>query len=291
MSDSTDNTGNDAEFAEWVRTAARDYHEPPAVPREAMWSALQARHEATVVPIVPRATPLARPWRAAALAAAAMLIIGITFEAGRRSNSGSPSVTGAADSALPAVAQRTPVERSGRSDSSILVPSRPTPLFPPSPVLQSDIRVASRNDRDRSSSAGISRRSPAPVASVTSVVGADTGTSSLAYGSASAHHLARAEALLAGFRAADGQGGDPAADAAWATDLLITTRLLLDSPAAHDPDRRRLFEALELVLVQIARLPRAGTTDERSLIDRAIERGDLMTRLRATPARPLPSGT
>jgi hypothetical protein len=45
----------------------------------------------------------------------------------------------------------------------------------------------------------------------------------------------------------------------WARDLLTTTRLLLDSPAGADPARRELLETLELVLVQIARLPRADS--------------------------------
>jgi hypothetical protein len=80
----------------------------------------------------------------------------------------------------------------------------------------------------------------------------------------------------------------------WARDLLATTRLLLDSPAGADAQRRGLLEALELVLVQIARLPRADTPGERALIDRAIRRGDLMARLRtAVPAgaAPRPLGT
>ena len=289
MSNSTDDTGDDAEFAEWVRASARDYHAPPPVPRDAMWSALQARQEPAVAPIAARVTPVTRHWRLAGLAAAAMLVIGITFEAGRRSNNGSARATETARPALPSIAQVEPSARAPRSDSSILIRPRPTPLFPPSPVLQSDIRVALQNDRGRIVPPIAAKQLPTSPRSA--LDSADMGTSATAYGSASAQHLARAEALLAGFRAASGVDGDPAADAAWAADLLITTRLLLDSPAAREPDRRRLFEALELVLVQIARLPRAGTSDERSLIDRAIERGDLMTRLRATPARPIPSGT
>jgi hypothetical protein len=101
---------------------------------------------------------------------------------------------------------------------------------------------------------------------------------------ATEQHLARAEALLTGF--ASGAGGARApTDSVWARDLLTTTRLLLDSPAGADPARRELLETLELVLVQIARLPRADSPGERALIDRAIRQGDLMTRLRgAVPA-------
>jgi hypothetical protein len=71
---------------------------------------------------------------------------------------------------------------------------------------------------------------------------------------------------------------------AWARDLLSNTRLLLDSPAAVDPERRRLLEDLELVLVQIVQLAPANTAD-RAMIDRALEHDHVMTRLRtAVPA-------
>jgi hypothetical protein len=64
------------------------------------------------------------------------------------------------------------------------------------------------------------------------------------------------------------------------------TRLLLDSPAGRDPARRALLEHLELVLAQIALLPRADDPAERALIDGAIRRGDLLAKLRSA----VPSG-
>jgi hypothetical protein len=99
-------------------------------------------------------------------------------------------------------------------------------------------------------------------------------------------HLAHAEALLTAFAAPEPDGRDTAApESAWARDLLTTTRLLLDSPAGRDPTRRALLEDLELVLGQIARLPRADTPEERAFIGRAIRRGDLLSKLRtASPA-------
>jgi hypothetical protein len=118
------------------------------------------------------------------------------------------------------------------------------------------------------------------------------------YRATTADHLARAEALLTAFGsgAADLAGDDPAADgapdAAWARDLLTTTRLLLDSPAARDPQRRRLFEDLELVLVQIVRLPAERSGEERALIEQTIRRGDVLTKLRAAaPGRAPSRGT
>jgi hypothetical protein len=74
---------------------------------------------------------------------------------------------------------------------------------------------------------------------------------------------------------------------AWARDILSNTRLLLDSPAAADPERRRLLQDLELVLVQmVQRSPSAGAGEERSHIDRSLERTHVLPRLRSA----LPAG-
>jgi hypothetical protein len=74
--------------------------------------------------------------------------------------------------------------------------------------------------------------------------------------------------------------------------MLSTTRLLLDSPAAEEAKNRRLLEDLELVLVQIVNLaPNAGAAD-RGSIERTLENGQVMTRLRtAVPAGGMPRGT
>jgi hypothetical protein len=101
-------------------------------------------------------------------------------------------------------------------------------------------------------------------------------------------HFGRAEALLTSFRAATPDGD--AALNSWARDLLTDTRLLLDSPAGADARRRRLLEDLELTLAQIVQLPAASSPDDQELLDRAIERGELLTRLR-TAVPPRVSGT
>ena len=106
------------------------------------------------------------------------------------------------------------------------------------------------------------------------------------YARAASAQLVRAEALLTAYNAA---GRDTALDrqfSSWARDLLGNTRLLLDSPAAGDPARRRLLQDLELVLVQmVQRAPPAGAADERAQIDRSMERTQVLTRLRsALPA-------
>jgi hypothetical protein len=98
-------------------------------------------------------------------------------------------------------------------------------------------------------------------------------------------HLSNAEALLVAYRgnagAADGHVHD------WARDVLSTTRLLLDSRVGADPLRRRLHEDLEQILVQNVQLPGGVPGGERELIDRTLDREQLLTRLRTTiPAGP-----
>lgn len=95
-----------------------------------------------------------------------------------------------------------------------------------------------------------------------------------------AKHLGRVEALLTSFRTQSNPSGDQEV-AAWARDLLATTRLLIDSPVGDDPQRRRLFEDLELVLAQIVLLAPGTANEERAIIERSLEKDDVMTRLRA----------
>src|SRR5437868_4037942 len=77
-------------------------------------------------------------------------------------------------------------------------------------------------------------------------------------------------------------------------------RLLLDSPAALDPELKGLLDDLELVLAQIARLParprggRDASRSELELITRSLEQHDVVPRLRSAAAglaNSLPSGS
>jgi hypothetical protein len=105
------------------------------------------------------------------------------------------------------------------------------------------------------------------------------------YRLATVRHFAAAEALLASY---DASGKDAKADAqlaSWAGDLVAQTRLLLDSPAARDPVRRKLLQDLELVLVQMAQLSPASPRVEHDLIDGSVRHNDILTRLHtAVPA-------
>jgi hypothetical protein len=107
------------------------------------------------------------------------------------------------------------------------------------------------------------------------------------YAEAATAQLARAEALLSAYDASGANAGVDKQLSTWARDILSNTRLLLDSPAADDPSRRRLLQDLELVLVQmVQRSPAAGEAEERSHIDRSMERTQVLPRLRSA----LPAG-
>jgi hypothetical protein len=110
-----------------------------------------------------------------------------------------------------------------------------------------------------------------------------SSTDTTSYARAATAELSRAEALLTAYSAS---GANVAVDkqlSGWARDILSNTRLLLDSPAAVDPARRKLLQDLELVLVQmVQRSPEAGANEERAHIDRSLERTQVLTRLRST---------
>ena len=70
-----------------------------------------------------------------------------------------------------------------------------------------------------------------------------------------------------------------------AIELLTSTRLLLDSPAASDVRFKNLLEDLELVLAQIAMLQNGRTRQEIDLITDALEERDVVPRIRSAVAR------
>ena len=73
--------------------------------------------------------------------------------------------------------------------------------------------------------------------------------------------------------------------ASQASELLTTTRLLLDSPASSDRRFKELLEDLELVLAQIARLNGGRGAEEIELITDAVQERDVVPRIRSTVAR------
>jgi hypothetical protein len=71
---------------------------------------------------------------------------------------------------------------------------------------------------------------------------------------------------------------------AQAVDLLVTTRLLLDSQASHDSRLRELLEDLELVLAQIARIDKGKSGTDLELITEALTERDIVPRIRSVAA-------
>jgi len=128
-----------------------------------------------------------------------------------------------------------------------------------------------------------------PSASQPAVAAAGGEEGALAYRVAAAQYLTRTEALLTGFRS-EARSGMP--DARQARDLLGTTRLMLDSPAAQDARLKGLLEDLELVLAQIAQLPASTDRDDVQSINQGLEQRSVLLRLRtANPAGPGPVRT
>jgi hypothetical protein len=103
-------------------------------------------------------------------------------------------------------------------------------------------------------------------------------------------HLSAAEALLTSYRATAADSVDHGVRR-WARDLLSTTRLMLDSPAATDPRRRQLLQDLELLLAQIVQLPADAPASEREFISRTIASEQVLTRIRTSIPAGLPAGS
>jgi hypothetical protein len=108
---------------------------------------------------------------------------------------------------------------------------------------------------------------------------ADMSAVSEVYRDQTTRYLGQAAALLISLPARTVNTKTDAVFAGKATDLLVTTRLLMDSPAAQDPKLRSLLEDLELVLVQIARLRGERNRSDLDLIHQAVEQGDVLSRL------------
>jgi hypothetical protein len=267
-------------FDEFLKKTAQGYNAPPArVPREEMWSAIQAKRAAGPrlvygggVTYLVRHRFGTKVWLGAA--AAAMLLVATGVGIGRWTASPKPSAVAITLPTQPLVV--TPTATHG---------TQSTPAGAPAPVPA----AVTRNDPDRTSGQGnraIASNAVKPGASAVVSANPSPASPSSAYQLTTVQHLSEAEALLTSFR--NRSNADQQMDAqlgAWARQLLSNTRLLLDSPIANDPQRRPLLEDLELVLVQIVQLSPGSTPQDRDLIEKTLKQDHVMTRLRtAIPA-------
>lgn len=122
------------------------------------------------------------------------------------------------------------------------------------------------------------------------VASVDTASRALIYQVAATQHFSHTEAFLTGFWSDTGRAATPLT--AQARELLTTTRLLLDSPAADDQRMRSLLEDLELVLVRISQLEAGRGRRDADLITEDMNQLNVLPKLRsAIPAGPVPVRT
>lgn len=276
-------------FEKFLKQSAQSYNAPPArVPRDEMWSAIQAQRAAG--PRVVYGGGLrssgvstrrfgSKVWLGAA--AAAMLLVATGVGIGRWTASPAPRpaetptvepvIVGAPEQVATAV---MPARTSGQQSA---VAGTPTAVqASPSGEVRHGVQHGSTTSPLMQ--AGESR--------VATIAGHDSPAPTSAYQLTTVRYLSEAEALLTSFRARN--PADQQMDAqlgAWARQLLTNTRLLLDSPVGNDPHRRPLLEDLELVLVQIVQQSPGTAPQDRELIEKTLQQEHVLTRLRtAIPA-------
>jgi hypothetical protein len=259
---------NDDEMDELLTQGTRDYNEPGAVPRDAMWARIQReRHAGSGSG---GRAPIRRrwPWVAGGLAAALVLAAGIAI--GRRLERGqAPNA--------PTVA-RTPAA-APRDSGPTQVASAPDSIVR---ALRGETR------KTQESVTRLAEQSPSATG------GSTSDSDNLAYRLVMLRHIAGSEAMITAFRAAARRGEVDAQIAGWSRELLSTTRMLEASPVTQDPVMKRLLEDLDLVIVQIAQYTTTGkhNPDDLDLIEQSIDKRGVMTKLRSSlPARTLPAGT
>ena len=127
-------------------------------------------------------------------------------------------------------------------------------------------------------SAGAPLTTSAQVAGVTAT---DASLASEPYQRTTEEVLGRSAVLLAALRSTETPAGMESQMAMQASRLLGSVRLLLDSPAAADPQMQTLLLDLELTLAQIARLQPARGANELTMINEAVVERDIVPRIRS----------
>ena len=245
---------DDERFEQFLREASADYESPRGeVPRDEMWAAIQTqRGTSAAVPMLQRTA--ARRWAWVGMAATLLIGVGIGRYAYRSRPAPLPGVVATAPSlSSPAdIPQTKPLD----------APASDVPAAPPS----------------------------APANRAPSANGTPPATNG-AYAVASTRHLQAVQVLLTSYSTENADTRSDSLVAAWARGLLSNTRLLLDSPAARDPQRARLLQDLELILVQLVQRSPTGAASDRSDVERTLQKTQIFPRLRSALPAGLPSGT
>lgn len=95
-------------------------------------------------------------------------------------------------------------------------------------------------------------------------------------------HLEEAEVFLTSVRADLKNGRADNERAGRSRELLSRTRLLLGASAKGSPEVARLLEDLELLLAEIAAVPRSRPSMDLKLLDEKMRQGNVLPRIRAT---------
>jgi hypothetical protein len=135
--------------------------------------------------------------------------------------------------------------------------------------------------RERSATTPPPTRLQAPVAERP---GAASAPQAQTLDPATSRYLGQAAALLIALPAEANVGRPDQSFMKRANELLLTTRLLIDSQSGNDPAMRNLLEDLELVLVQVVRLQKERDPSRRTeleLIQQALDQRDVIPRLRS----------
>lgn len=243
---------DDERFNQFLREASADYESPRGeVPRDDMWAAIQAQR-GTGAAVPMFQRTAARRWAYIGMAATLLIGVGIGRYAYRSQPESQPGVVASAP--------------------SVSAPSTSAPSDAP-------------QGQPLDAPATVSPASPAAPANGTS--SANNG----AYAVASDRHLQAVQVLLTSFSTENADTRSDSLVATWARGLLTNTRLLLDSPAARDPQRARLLQDLEVILVQLVQRSPGAAAADRSDVERTLEKTQIIPRLRSALPAGLPSGT
>lgn len=272
---------SDEKFEEFLQREAPSYNTPPSgdAPRDEMWQVIAAaragrRTGGAAADTTPTATRSTRPmrWRIVpwiGMAATLLLGVGIGRFALDRPNATSVTQMGTNGQSVGAQLPTPATSLPATGLPEVAPPGTARPANAAAiPLDVSPRRVVT---------------SAAPPVRFASLPPGGTLDPSTPMQVASREHLVRAEALISLVSASAADLAIDSLTSRWARDMLSGTRLLLDSPASEDPLRRQLLEDLETVLVQLVQ--RSGApADERALLDRSLQRTQLLTRLRTNAA-------
>ncbi|MEO7042876.1 MAG: hypothetical protein ABI035_11490 [Gemmatimonadaceae bacterium] len=252
----------EAELDTLITRFGGDYNRPTGfVPREEMWHQIQRTGSQKP----------ARRWPSITLMAAAVVLLAAGIGMGVELHS--RGLVGPATSAQPIIGSRTSLPQTASTKSA---GGNAGEVDSVSPDAHAEVEPVTPTSRPSANGAYASRN-----------VGSNPsdGARSTAYSLATVRHFTAVEALLTSYQTTQHDATNDAQLAAWARSLLTQTRLLIDSPAATDPARKKLLQDLELILVQMTQLSPANTPIDRESLDGSMQHSAVINRLRtAVPA-------